>query len=446
MPWVENEGGTSTAGSGGQAPGTPAYNPAWYALTAIWIDPVNGSDVNTGSAIGSPLKTWGEVVRRYGSTEPLFNYGQSCTYTFLNSQPAGSDPIFFEPRLTGGGQAILTATTALFQAGTFTELTAKVRGAGGAGSLLKVTTSGAGVATNMLMVNTTRNSQALVDSVAGQLATMQQPQTLASLGSTAVVPNPVEDDTWANGDNYSLYTLLSLNLKRWRPVGGDETAGSQPCGGWVFTASIADPSGTGASVYLHGCTSTCNVLVNCVVNGRTHATSEAGRGDANYVIGCSHVGAYISYGGVTQVFGGGFAAGYSCFTGYPGIDNDAVIHNSLNQDAGTNYLGKVFCDGTINVFGGQLQANSFLWGSYSINVFPGASFLNQSGSTFVLRALLTSGTVKLNSVATGYSFTAATGLWGTGTALTPAAIDAAPGNSLFGQGGGYGYISASGST
>jgi len=49
-------------------------------------------------------------------------------------------------------------------------------------------------------------------------------------------------------------------------------------------------------------------------------------------------------------------------------------------------------------------------------------------------------------VGTGYSFTAATGLWGTGTALTPAAIDGAPGNALFGQGGSGAYVSLAGST
>ena len=29
-------------------------------------------------------------------------------------------------------------------------------------------------------------------------------------------------------------SLLSVNLKRWRSAGSDETPASQPCGGWVF--------------------------------------------------------------------------------------------------------------------------------------------------------------------------------------------------------------------
>ena len=124
-------------GAGGGAPGTPGYNPAWFAATQVYVDPLNGSDAAAGTSSGAPLKTWAEVVRRYGSNQPTFNYGQSCAYFFLNSQTAGTDPIFFEPRVSGGGQALLEAVPAQvgpsFVGGA---VTAKARGA--PGTLLQV--------------------------------------------------------------------------------------------------------------------------------------------------------------------------------------------------------------------------------------------------------------------------------------------------------------------
>ena len=130
----------------------------------------------------------------------------------------------------------------------------------------------------MYLVNTTRSSAAIIDSMAVLVATMQQPQTLASLGSTAVVPTPVEDDTWTTGDSYQIYNLLSLNLKRWRPVGGDETAASQPCGGWVFNRRDrgSEWRQRGASICRQR--GVCNVLVNCVVNAAPRHVEEGRAG------------------------------------------------------------------------------------------------------------------------------------------------------------------------
>jgi hypothetical protein len=218
----------------GGAPGTPAYNPTWYAATSIFWDPAGtsgGSDANAGTSANTPVLTFAEIVRRYGSNTPVFNYGQSVQITQLTSQPAGQDPVFFEPHVSGGGQAILLVVLPVaFGTSAVTVNTAKARGAPGTLLTLTLASCPAGVAAGMFAVNNTRNSQAFIDSV-GATVVMQQPQTTASINTTAVSPAPVEDDTWTTGDSVSFYTLQSTNLKMWRPIGGDETPGAKPCGG-----------------------------------------------------------------------------------------------------------------------------------------------------------------------------------------------------------------------
>jgi hypothetical protein len=445
-------GGASFSGSGaafgglvfvfGQAPGQPGYNPTWFATTGVWIDPVNGNDRLAGNVSGAPLKTWAEAVRRWGSDSPLLVDGQSVTVTFVNSQAAGVDPIFFEPRVSGGGQAILVGAAQVFGAAfELGAVTAKTRGA--PGQLLTVATMPAGTLKNMLLVNTGKGSQALIDSVSASTATMQQPQTTVSLASTAVVPAPVEDDTWATSDLAQLYTLVTLNLKRWRPVGGDETAASQPCGGWVFTVTIADPSGTGASVYLHGCTSAANVLVNCVVQGRPHISDEGGRGFGCYMIGCSAVGGCVNFSGYCSLQGGGYLGALGSYAGNMILGGDIIIHGASNFYQGALVeMGQstaAYCDGSFTCYGGNILVLGFAWGSYAVTLNPGGRWVNDTGSTNVLKALLTSGALKLGAATTGSNFTAGTGLWVSGVALTPAAIDAAPGAALVDPLTGAGY-------
>ena len=80
----------------GQAPGTPAYNPTWYALTDIYLDPVAGLDTNSGQ-VGFPIKTRAEMVRRYGSTAPALIFGQSLTVHQLSAQTINVDVGAFNP-------------------------------------------------------------------------------------------------------------------------------------------------------------------------------------------------------------------------------------------------------------------------------------------------------------------------------------------------------------
>src|SRR5208282_3180830 len=67
-----------------QAPGTPAYNPNWYAAGNIYLDPVSGNDSNDGLSSGTAIKTAAEMIRRFGSTSPYLN--ASLTINQLSTQ------------------------------------------------------------------------------------------------------------------------------------------------------------------------------------------------------------------------------------------------------------------------------------------------------------------------------------------------------------------------
>jgi hypothetical protein len=425
---------------------------------AWWFDPANttgcASDSNSGtsatcggSGIG-PLATFAQLVTRLGSSQPQYPGGQSVSVTQMSAQAANTDWIFFEPRMvstsTSQAAAILTVTpVAVGSPQTITVNSSLSRGAPGT---LLVLTNPTGVVAHQLVVNTTagRLSQALVDSVGGTTV-MQQPLTIASITNTAVVPTPAEDTGWATGNTVQLYTLQNSNLVRWSPVGGTESPGGPPTAGFVFYASIADPSGSAASAYFHKCESAASVLVNSIVNGRLDMTSLGGRGTSNtQAIGCSVVGQVLTITGQVGFAGGGFGSLQS--NGNMTINNDAIAHGAILQLGGLMTLSNTYSTSTITAEVGGILASGFVWGSYNVNLLLGANYANGTGSTYALAALLTSGTVSINSVATGYSFTAGTGAWGTGTALTPGAIDSAPGNALFGQGGSGAYVCLAGST
>jgi hypothetical protein len=417
-----------------------------------WFDPANttgcASDSNSGTSatcsgagIG-PLATFSQFILRVGSTSPQYPAGQGVSITQMSAQAANTDFIFFEPRMasttTSQSAAILTVTPlAVGAPQAITRNTAKTRGA--PGTLLTLVNP-TGVAANQLVVNTSSAtpSQALVDSV-GATTVMQQPQTIASVTATNVVPSPVEDDTWATGNTVQLYALQNSNLVTWRPRGGNLTSGVAPTAGFVFYANIADTSGSGASAFFHSNSAASNSLVNSVVTSRLEMSTDGGRGQGGlYTTGCSVLtSTLVGTVGNIGVFGGALTAvtvggGFSTFT------NDVILHGTSIAQSGTMGLGNVYCDGTLAVghsgTGGgataAMTAGGFVWGSYALQVFPNCAYVNLGGSTFVLKALLTSGSITINGVGTASQYTSGTGVWVGGVAITPAALDGAPGNGL----------------
>jgi hypothetical protein len=325
--------------------------------------------------------------------------------------------------MSGGGQAILNVSLipsgSAFTAGT---VTAKTQGA--PGNLLTVVMSAASpaVAKNMLAVNTTRSSQAIVDSISGTTATMQQPQTTASLTPTTGLPAPVEDNTWTTGDTIQLYSLLNVNLKQWSVFGGDLTSGGKPTSSWIFYASINDSSTNDTSQWQNACAAAACVLVNSVVNSRMAVSATGGRGQAHYIVGSSIVGLSVFATPISETLGGSYANGINWYFGSHGYNNDAIIHGATSCIGAIVDIATAFSDGTLTMGSSFLYVTGVMWGSYNVTLYPSGQWVNETGSTFVLKALLTSGTLKFGNITTGSKYQGS-GVWVDGVTLTPANID-----------------------
>ncbi len=397
----------------------PAVPTTWSQAT-WFIDPqnssTNASDNNAGTSSGAPLLTWKGVVSKLGTESP--HLGQATTFTFLSAQSAATDEIFFTPKVHDGGQAILLGTLSTvhtaFTAGTVTQ---PVVAAGG--TLLTVASMPGGTAAKQLIFNQTRNSYAFIDSMNGSTATMQQPLTatlLTTIGYPVISSNTGGfDNSWTTGDTLIAYQCQAVNLKQWKPIGGDITSGGQICLGWIQFIKIPDTSGTINSVYDHQSEGILNVISACQVDtvltlsGVQSTPPPIGvsfAGGGAYALGCTCAGR-LNFQGTNQSFWGG---GYNAFRGWGGsivasLGGNVVMHGQTTMEAPLRFLGG-YCDGAIEVDGDVDQgggAPAPLWGSFSMVV--SGTWTNVTTTTWSTQ-LLTNGPFRFqnNGTNSGMAF------------------------------------------
>jgi hypothetical protein len=381
--------GSSGSGSAGPAPGTPAWNPTWYAATDIYWDPVSGSDANTGVNIGSPVQHWAEVVRRYGSDSPEMNYGQNATFHKLSSQPAGQDPVFFFPRISGGGYAALVDTLVTFAgpvaAGTVTLLNKS------AGTDLTVASMPGGTTAGMLVFNSTSGSYAFVVSMSGSTATLTQPIPTTNI-TTVGLPAGALGTNWVTGDTITIYNLNATNLKAWRPIGGD-VIGSAACVGWVQFTTIVDPSGSAAAE--HGMVCDCASLVYsaCSIAPTLRMSALNGLVQGNWLQGCYVSARVVNEAGPCEIYAG-VNQSVTILSGSPNsqvVDGNAILKGTTAIYSGT-LMGSVHLTGTVEVLTNSFLGFSVsLWGAGQLTVAPGGICQNQTSTTWASTLLLSGG-------------------------------------------------------
>lgn len=413
------------------APGTSNYDTPWFAMTDVYWDPQAGND-NSSGALGAPVLTFAEIVRRYGGSIFTGNYGQSVRVHMLSAQPAGQDPVFLTMRSSNGGQLILDCTAAWAPAGADFAAGALGGGYGSAGAApsaggteMTMAAVPGYVVAGVILENTTRNSFAVVDSVTAGTASLSQPQTLASLTTTTALAAGVVDNDWVAGDNIHPIVAPNVNLKKWDVLGGDLTAGNQPSAAWVIGGNIADTSGTGASEYAVSPGGAQTVHSLCIFSPRVHESALQGRGNACAFLSCLFKGQYAGIGGNAAIQGCVLQGGANILNSTT-FANNTVVHGAVgitNLMGGTVIAG-AFADGTWTVDAGSaIGVSGFFWGAYNVVVNPGGTYWNTSGSTFVLKALLTTGTQKFGTQTTGSKYQGA-GVFVDGVALNPTNIDA----------------------
>lgn len=421
---------SETRTGSGAAPGTPGYDPAWYALTDIYWDPVSGSDSNAGTS-GHPVKTFAEIVRRYGSISPVLVYGQNLTIHLLSSQTAGTDPVFFNPQLSGG-TAFAIIGTPVAVGSTFhpSSVTAKNRATN---TLLQVHGMPGGTAAGALVHNQTHDSYAFVDSIVAGVATMTQPfstSTLTVIASANVVA-PTEVDTWASTDTLQIYSLPALNLKALAPQGGDaaDSSGDTPAC-WVQWVHVPDPSGTPGISVLAATAYACSLVYS--VCWFDSAFFGSALGTAQRLMGanlsCWHAGGgnfagWAMVGGSIQTSGEPLS---SVFSQVAAVDGDAIIHGE-SWASGFTVFGYVclttgctmtIIEGSVHIVP-YFYADAQAWGAGTINVEHGANFQKDVSDNWA--TCLTVSNIQLDGATTGTSYSA--GTFTDGRALSTANLD-----------------------
>jgi uncharacterized delta-60 repeat protein len=411
----------------------PVVNP--NLLRAAWfIDPIDGNDANDGLTAITALRTYKELLSRWGGVDPILQ--QSTTVTFLNDQPDFSDPVEFSGHLINDG--ILTFTGQLTQvaSGTFSSIVTKNRSTGQRWNV----TDNLKPANfwqqwvGYLVHDTTADAWFWVDSNLGSsTAVITEPLAQGSINN----PSPAFV-TISSGDNYIIYKPTKIYLVNFSPISISQFT-SELSHIWII-----GPSGLGGfdntftqtfTFMLESrCDTTFNQLVGLSAAGSTTTNSWLGGGEI-------YTSAFI--------FGGSVGTEFANLM--PGstllLDGDVAIDAPLQNVQGTVIIGAAYWNGDMdipNIFSlgagtAQVYVTSnaiygvaALWGSGAINVHVGGD-LGYSGSA--AGAFLKSGGLTLDGATTANAFnlTVNPGVWNTGITLTPANLDASIGTGGFGN-------------
>ena len=167
-------------------PFNPPENGSWTQAT-WFVDPSNvsghASDANSGLTDTTPLLTWRELGRRFGTSRPAIDIDVSIT---VMSGITTSDP--FSLVNLGLGTVTISGSQTVGQAssGVIAGFTAKNR----ATATLASFTALSGMSVNQTVFNSTRGTYAAIYKLSDGIATLSQ----------ALNDSGAEDDTWTNGD------------------------------------------------------------------------------------------------------------------------------------------------------------------------------------------------------------------------------------------------------
>jgi hypothetical protein len=396
---------------------------------AAWfIDPQNGHDGNTGASPGSPLKTFAQLVAKWGTSSPVLQ--QDTVITFLSSQTDDSDPVILPSVYLGGAGATLTIKGERSQigAGTFSGVVAKNQSTGQlwnvnlgqpvapfVGQLLEDVTTGA--------------FMWVIADLGGHVAQLSQPLAATSVAGYGTLN--AELDSLANTNAYKVFSLTNVVVVQ---VGALPIVfnGSFTNGIVLQDLHVFDPAGPDLNDVFVGLYAG---VVECSFDRDMIATFEQ---DVPSFVHNSYMirtfGNKNIYGGVCTLQA--IAQGLVTTEFGPFWDDDfAVMQSGGTQQAGLA-VGAVYL-GT----GGGIEVNSSLQATGTGPLWgPGTLDHRHGGKTYYGDAtsaatfFLLSGGITLNGVATANSiaYSGGVGTIHTGIALSAANLDAAAGAAGFG--------------
>jgi hypothetical protein len=413
----------------------------------LGFDPQNAtgcaSDVNTtiqttcgGAGVG-PTVHYAEIVRRWGTSAPRL-----CATTAiiaLSSHTDGSDPVYFDPRISGATTVVSiqgAAPTVVTSGVSLSSVTAKSRAAG-TNSLLQADIAASG-ATGQLVENTSHLSRAWVfKNVSGTVFSFTQPLVKTTVPGFF---GPAEVDTWANTDSVNLLTPVNVNLVSYVPLLETNIDAVGANVAYLYQLNIFKPQ-TFAPVYLG------NVRVyECGIDRTIYEENGHYEYDGITLTNVLNRGGMVDVGGGVQAIGGAVTSTALVYI-ISASSNLALNTAAFTKDyifgfagtfAGFILLGQTYFDKNETFQYGYIfvVTGSQLYGTGQIDLQGTARMFLNGGSTFVSTftgAALVSPGILLNTSSTGCSHTnAAPDVTNCGIATTPQNLDAAAGLTGFG--------------
>lgn len=383
---------------------------ASWTVSQWYVDPANStgcaSDSNAtcttntcGTAGDGPCRTFTQIATRWTTYAPRLR--QNTTITFLSSQSGTADPVVLYPQYENGSieVALVGPLGASQQActGTLAGVVSKNRATP---QLLNATLC-AGLTPGVFVVNNTHPSKAFTYSlISGTTWALTQPLTSATFG----VSFASEVDTWANGDSYTAYNLVGVNLVAFVPTSADLGASPNDTG-LVQNIKLLDPGGSGLNWATMG---TPVDIFECFAQRDIYAVAPDQM--TPFVSYYSNVFAQSGIsGGSTYLPGSaGFAVHPTVFGGAMGspgaptlvadklagisLDDDVILKQTFASTPvgiGSARLGLVYvdsssvatCSGTCNAFsGGTASGSVIVWGPGTLNVAGSGRVTYPSGA------------------------------------------------------------------
>jgi len=412
------------------------YAPSDALLVPNWcIDPQFGNDSNDGKSSMTPIRTWAELVRRWGTSSPVFNV--PVIITFLSDQLTNTDPVYLNPAFGVNGSLTLIGTLQHQFNVNLTGVIPKNPSATGpnpAGLLqANLTTAADGYAGYLLINNTQGGAVCWIDSISSGMAVLTNP-FVPNYPTYNTSPNQV--NTFTNGDAISIYQPTKIYVSGFTQGIGAGTI--------LFVHLwLVDPTGTvGNTEVALPLSSSCNetrmdvyTLFNLVSTEATvSALVNSWANGGVSILGGSMVGGAAGTALVNSVGINGF------------VDGDAVIHgitsfgDAQGQGFFSNQIGSVYIDNsslaisdnTTYIIGDLLLDSDAgtnytygIYGQYKLNlneVSCRLTYINPGSATSWFKGtptLLMDGLPFANA----YDRTQDPGVWHPARALTPANLD-----------------------
>jgi hypothetical protein len=295
-----------------------------------------------------------------------------------------------------------------------------------------------GAAPDLFVVNTTKGSVAFVNAnVSGSLWSLTQPLPPFTLPWNGI--DPAEDDTWANGDSYSIESFPMVYLASFAPI-APEYSGVVAAGGYVQHLNLAPSSVNGTTVVGNA-------------SGGVGSTVFLVEGTANRILTLNSFSAGLNFDAQQPVF----TETHQSFDNTPGWKG-GILRQPFQSGVTMFLEAGAIVSGTAPLlnFAGDLndvdieigaiveQTGYTLGFAYTGNAAPyvwgaGTLSVQSTGSYFIVAAtatptmLLAPGNIQLDGLATGCSQSfAAPSVINCGIPITAAAIDAPFGVAGFG--------------